>query len=107
MRESAIEAKAVSAAGKLGVWTSKFCSTSRRGVPDRTFIFNGRVVFVEFKAPGEVPTPLQRAIVRQMLDAGASVFVLDSVGQVKTFFWMLLAGTLPQTNIENATTAAP
>ena len=102
MRESVIESRAGKAAEKLGVWTSKFCSTSRRGVPDRTFIFNGRVVFVEFKAPGEVPTPLQRAIVRQMLDHGASVFVIDSVEQVKTFFWQLLAGTLPQTNIENA-----
>ena len=99
MRESAIESRAVKAAEKFGVWTSKFCSTSRRGVPDRTFIFNGRVVFVEFKAPGEVPTPLQQAIVRQMLDHGASVFVIDSKEQVDNFFWMLLAGTLPQTNI--------
>jgi hypothetical protein len=101
VRESRIEARAVEAAGKLGVWTTKFNSASRRGVPDRVFIWRGTVVFVEFKAPGETPTPLQRAIVRQMLDNGARVFVIDSLEQVKRFFWQLLAGTLPTTNITN------
>ncbi len=105
MRESRIENHSIRAAKDCGVFTSKFRSASVRGVPDRLFVFKGRTVFVEFKAPGEEPEPLQRVMIRKMLDAGASVFVIDSKEQVDIFFWMLLAGTLPATNIttnENA-----
>lgn len=101
MRESPIEKHSVRQAKEFKVFTSKFRSASVRGVPDRLFIFKGRTVFVEFKAPGKEPEPLQRVMMRKMLDAGASVFVIDSKEQVDNFFQMLLAGTLPQTNITN------
>ncbi len=37
----------------------KFTSPGRSGVPDRLFLKNGKVAFVELKGPGKSPTPLQ------------------------------------------------
>lgn len=41
------------------------------GWPDRCFIANGQVAFVEVKAPGKKPTPLQEARMSQLRHAGA------------------------------------
>lgn len=44
-----------------GVLCYKFVSPSNDGVPDRILIFpNGITAFVEVKAPGQQPRPLQR-----------------------------------------------
>jgi hypothetical protein len=48
-------------------------------VPDRIFIKAGHVVFIEFKAPGKKPTPLQAQTIRKLKDAGCEVWVCDNV----------------------------
>lgn len=76
--EGAVEAhlkQIVEAAGGLCL---KFTS-GIAGVPDRIVVLAGRTVFVELKAPGEKPRPLQEERFAQMRAAGATVLVADTV----------------------------
>lgn len=58
--EAALESKACAYATKKGFHVRKFTSTSRSGVPDRIFFSpTGKTGLIEFKAPGEKPSPLQ------------------------------------------------
>ena len=61
--------------------TYKFVSPNNRGVPDRIVMHNGEILFVEFKAPGKHPTPLQEYEHRRIGDAGHLVLVIDSYEQ--------------------------
>lgn len=58
-RESWIERAVVNYARTKGVLVYKFQSPAQRGVPDRVFIYNGLVWFIEFKATGKKPTQQQ------------------------------------------------
>ncbi len=42
----------------------------------------GRLAFVEIKAPGEKPRPLQRKRIKQLRALGFPVYVLDSPEQI-------------------------
>ena len=83
MREKTIEQKfraAVKAAGGLAV---KFASPGFDGVPDRLALLpGGRMAFVEVKAPGKKPRPLQLARHRLLRQLGFKVYVLDDEGQI-------------------------
>lgn len=83
MREKTLEQKfraAVKTAGGLAV---KFTSPGFDGVPDRLALLpGGRMAFVEVKAPGEKPRPLQLARHRQLRQLGFKVYVLDDEGQI-------------------------
>jgi hypothetical protein len=59
MRESSIEHKVNMWAMSHRVLSFKFTPDGVRGLPDRIFLHNGRVCFIEFKATGGKPTPLQ------------------------------------------------
>ncbi len=60
IREKDIEAKVVKYAKSQGCLCYKFVSPSNRGVCDRVVIApGGEVLFLELKAPGQEPTPLQ------------------------------------------------
>lgn len=78
MRESTIEAAANRLAKKLGWWERKFKSPGRRSAPDRIYAKNGHVFFIEFKAPGKRPTPLQLREHKRMRAAGFGVYVCAS-----------------------------
>lgn len=57
----------------------KFTSPGTAGVPDRIVLTpSGRIAFVEVKAPGEKPRPLQRIRIKTLRRLGFKVFVLDS-----------------------------
>lgn len=62
----------------------KFVSPGTAGVPDRIIVTPRRTVFVEVKAPGEKPRPLQLAVMRQIEKAGGKCFVVDSVESVNS-----------------------
>lgn len=79
LRESDIERTCSILAKALGWLTYKFVSPSNRGVPDRIFIKDGRIVFVEFKVPYKKPTKLQESVIAKMRAAGCEVHVCDSV----------------------------
>lgn len=78
------EAKLEQTCRKLAIdkgWkTFKF--ESEGGLPDRVFIKDGVVIFIEFKAPKTgVVRKLQQAQIKRMINAGAIVHVCDSVEQ--------------------------
>ena len=83
MREKTIEQKfraAVKAAGGLAV---KFASPGFDGVPDRLALLpGGRMAFVEVKAPGKKPRPLQLSRHRLLRRLGFKVYVLDDESQI-------------------------
>ena len=78
MRESSIEEALKNYAKERGMFTSKFVSPSNSGVPDRLFVCSGRVLFLELKAPGKKPTPLQMKRMKELEASGAEVGWVDS-----------------------------
>jgi hypothetical protein len=83
MREKAIERKLVQSVTHMGGLALKFTSPGLAGVPDRLLLFpEGKIAFVEMKAPGKQPTPLQRLRHAQLRNLGFRVYVVDSIDQI-------------------------
>jgi len=78
-RESAVEKQICDWAKSQGIRTYKFISPGRKGVPDRMFMKDGLVSFLEIKRPGEKPTPLQYREIQQMLDQDVIAAWCDNV----------------------------
>ena len=83
MREKTIEQKFVTAVKTAGGLALKFTSPGFDGVPDRIVLLpGGKMAFVEVKAPGEKPRPLQLARHRLLRRLGFRVYVLDEISQI-------------------------
>ena len=83
MNEKIIERKLVKTAKNMGGLALKFISPGYDGVPDRIVLFpGGRIAFVEVKAPGEKPRPLQLSRHRLLRRRGFRVYVLDAAEQI-------------------------
>jgi len=83
MREKVLEQKLVKAVKANGGIAPKFVSPGFDGMPDRLVLLpDGRCGFVEAKAPGGKPRPLQRARIKLLTDLGFRVFVLDDEQQI-------------------------
>ena len=83
MREKTIEAALVREVKKRGGICPKFTSPGNSGVPDRMVLLpGGRMGFVEVKAPGEKPRPLQVHRHRQLKRLGFKVYVLDDTEKI-------------------------
>lgn len=78
MREKTLEARLKQAVEDRGGWCLKFVSPSLAGVPDRLCLKDGRAVFVEVKAPGEKPRPLQHRRMAQLTAHGFTCLTLDN-----------------------------
>ena len=78
-REATIEAKVCAYARNAGWLVYKFKSENNRGVPDRLFIRNGRVVFLEIKQPGKQPTPGQYRELKKLNEAGVEAYWVDNL----------------------------
>ena len=76
--EAKLQTKCRKWAKENGWWCAKFTSPGTAGVPDFIFIKNRIVVFIEFKAPGGKPTPLQKLVMTTMGEHGANVAVVDN-----------------------------
>lgn len=79
MRESAIEKAVCDHARKNGCMVMKLAGPNQKGQPDRMFLKNGRVLFLEFKAPGKLPTALQCKWMAQLREQGFHAYACDSV----------------------------
>ena len=79
MIEKDLERWLVKECRKWRIHCRKWTSPSQRGVPDRILVFNGKVLFLELKAPGEEPSPLQRWEMKCLAEAGAWVEWTDNV----------------------------
>lgn len=86
MRESVIEKKVGDYATSKGWLVYKFSSPNTRAVPDKIFMRDGVVFFIEFKAPGKLPTKLQYANHKRIKAHGVSVFVIDNIERGKDIF---------------------
>lgn len=83
MIEKSIEKQLVRAVKAAGGIAPKLVSPGMDGMPDRMVLLpHGRIGFVEVKAPGKVPRPLQAARHRLLKRLGFPVFVLDDPGQI-------------------------
>ena len=83
MREKVIEQKLTLMVKRQGGICPKFVSPGFAGMPDRVVLMpDGHIGFVEVKAPGETPRPLQMARHKLLRDLGFKVYLLDSVEQI-------------------------
>ena len=78
MREKQIELKLVKAVRAAGGICPKLVSPGFDGLPDRMVLLpHGKMGFVEVKAPGGKPRPIQAARHRLLRQLGFKVYVLD------------------------------
>ena len=83
MREKTLEQKLVKTVKEKGGVCPKLVSPGTDGMPDRMVLMpGGRIGFVEVKAPGKKPRPLQESRIRLLRRLGFLVFVLDDGSQI-------------------------
>lgn len=83
MIEKQIEQKLVRAVKAAGGIAPKFTSPGFGGMPDRMVLLPfGRMAFVEVKAAGCKPRPLQESRHGMLRHLGFKVWVVDDVGQI-------------------------
>ena len=83
MKEKQIEQKLVRAVKNMGGIAPKFVSPGFDGTPDRIVLLpGGHIGFVEVKAPGEKPRPLQLSRHGLLRRLGFKVYVLDDEQQI-------------------------
>ena len=83
MREKNIEQKLVKAVKSAGGIAPKLTCPGSDGMPDRLVLMpEGRIGFVEVKAPGKEPRPLQVRRHEMLRNLGFKVYVLDDPEQI-------------------------
>ena len=83
MREKQIEQRLVKAVKARGGLCPKLVSPGTDGMPDRMVLLpDSHMGFVEVKAPGEKPGPLQQRRHEQLRELGYKVSVLDDPEQI-------------------------
>ena len=83
MREKTVEEKLVKAVKGMGGICPKWVAPGFDGMPDRIVLLpDGRMGFVEVKAPGEKPRPLQKSRHELLRSLGYRVYVLDKPEQI-------------------------
>ena len=93
MEEKQIERKLVRMTSQMGGMALKFVSPGCDGVPDRLVLLpGGKVGFVEVKAPGKKPRPLQVRRISQIRKLGFPVFVVDGMEQIEEVLQTIKGG---------------
>lgn len=93
MRERTLELKLVKETRKRGGVALKFVSPSFAGMPDRLVLLPHQVMgFVEVKAPGKKPRPLQVKRHEKLRELGFQVFVLDSLEDIPGLLQQIAEG---------------
>ena len=83
MRERIIEVKLIKEVKLRGGLALKLNIPGFDGMPDRLVLFpHGKLAFIELKAPGKHPRPLQEKRKRQLEALGFRVFCIDDPGQI-------------------------
>lgn len=86
MRELKLEHRLVRKVERIGGRAPKWVSPGNRGVPDRLVILpNGRIAFVEMKAPGKPLEPLQVRWAKILRNLGHKVYKIDSNEDIDKF----------------------
>ncbi|MEB3150350.1 MAG: VRR-NUC domain-containing protein [Sphaerospermopsis sp.] len=79
MKESTIEKSISKEAFRRGWLNYKFKTANHRGVPDRIFMRNGVMFFVEFKSEGGKVTELQKYQHERITTHGFNVHIIDNI----------------------------
>lgn len=83
MLEKEIERKLVKAVKAEHGICPKFISPGYDGMPDRLVLLpNEKFAFIELKAPGKKPRPLQAARHEMLKRLGFKVYIIDSEKQI-------------------------
>jgi len=84
MREKTLECKIIKAVKAMGGICPKFVSPGIDGMPDRIVLLpGGRLAFVEVKAPGCKPRPLQDRRHELLWSLGFRVYILDDEQKIQ------------------------
>lgn len=84
MLERQVEKALVSAIKKAGGIAPKLTSPGTAGMPDRIIILpEGKVCFVELKAPGQQPRPIQLRQMARLTNLGCMVRTIDHPNQIQ------------------------
>ena len=83
MNEHVIEAKLKKAVEASGGLCWKLVCPGTSGVPDRICLMKSQAVFVELKAPGQKPRPIQLRRMNQLRQQGFTALVVDSVDGIR------------------------
>lgn len=77
----------------LDIRCLKLRLASESSWPDRTLLYKGRMMFLEFKRKGEKPTPLQQYTLDRLTDNGFKALWVDDVqiAKVIIYEWKLHA----------------
>lgn len=93
MREKRIEQKLMMEVRRCGGMALKFVSPSYSGMPDRLILLpDGKMAFVEVKAPGKKPCPLQVKRHAMLRKLGFRVFVLDAASDIPMMLKKVVEG---------------
>lgn len=83
MREKSVEGKLTNAVRMMGGIAFKFVSPGFDGVPDRLVLLpQGKMAFIELKAPGKKLRPLQVRRKNQIEGLGFRVYCIDNPAQI-------------------------
>lgn len=84
MLERDVEQALVRAVKNAGGIAPKFTSPGTAGMPDRIIILpEGKVCFVELKAPGQKPRPIQTRQMDRLTQLGCMVRTIDHPNQIQ------------------------
>ena len=84
--EKEVEKYLVQYAHNNDILPNKLVSPGNSGVPDRIFVNrDGTVRFVEVKAPGKKPRPLQQSVFAKLANHGQPVIIIDTKGDAQLF----------------------
>ena len=86
MNESTIERSVCKYAKSNGCIVMKLSGPNQKGQPDRMFLRNGKVLFIEFKAPGKLPTKLQEKWIADLRWQGFQAWACDDITDGK---WLI------------------
>ena len=82
-REKALERRLYNRAKQAGGIALKLSALHFAGIPDRLVLLpGGRVFFAELKTEGKKPSPIQKIVIKRLINLGFSVFVLDTLEAV-------------------------
>ena len=78
LREKSVEQKLIKAVKAMGGIAPKLTSPGFDGMPDRLILLpKGKVGFVEVKAPGRKPRPIQVSRIKLLRRLGFKAYILD------------------------------
>ena len=93
--EKKLEQKLVKAVRDIGGLALKFVSPGCDGVPDRLILIAyGKVAFVEVKAKGKKPRPIQIRRINQIKNLGFLVFILDDEKDIPSIIQQVKGGQI-------------